>query len=230
MDILANDQLFIFELVDKALQKSSANPHFFVTLSRFGQKYPMDIVLGECVDVKVVHTMSVHAASNITSGDTDYILMWSRTRLQDLCGLHGNLFSCLGMHEAINFQSNLNGKSLDFARQLQTLCVPGTITVLQLYADSPHMHLKCTSMHPVSGTIITAGLSHPNFHGAMMQRARTYLEHMEDLISKLPFPISLREGQIALLVEAEVSLRSCVPLGSSDPQKYGSGASLCLLW
>lgn len=123
--------------------------------------------------------------------------------MQDLAGRHGKLFSCLGMHEAVNFQSNLDSRKIDFDRELRQLCATGKISFLQLYADSPHIHVKSPFKHPVSGTIVTAGLADPQYLSAMDRRAREYLLHMQDLVDKVPCPLALRVEQVAIFDDTE---------------------------
>lgn len=46
-------------------------------------------------------------------------------------------------------------------------CAPGTVNFLQLYADSPHVHIRSPLRHPVSDAIVAAGLSHPQFENTL---------------------------------------------------------------
>lgn len=111
--------------------------------------------------------------------------------------------SCLGMHEAVNFLSNLDGRKIEFDRELRQLCATGKVSFPQLYADSPHVHLYSHFKHPLSRTIVTAGLAHPQYLSAMERRARDYLLHMEDLVNKVPCPLALRVEQVAIFDATE---------------------------
>ncbi|MEQ2213391.1 hypothetical protein XENOCAPTIV_014393, partial [Xenoophorus captivus] len=114
-----------------------------------------------------------------------------------LVGQRGSLYSILGMHEATNYQSNLDHLPVQVSDTLlEVLGKEGKLTFLQLYVDSPHVHVKMPYKHPVSGAIVTCRLSHPNFQTAMLSRANTYLKHMEDLKDKLVLQLGMRIEQV----------------------------------
>ena len=52
--------------------------------------------------------------------------------------MKGSLSSCLGMHEAVNFQSNLDTQQMDVSQDLMNVFSDqGLVTFIQLYTDSP---------------------------------------------------------------------------------------------
>ena len=104
----------------------------------------------------------------------DTHLLLSRHGLLPLIGVRGSLFSTLGMHETCNFQSNLNTLRTDVGQAImRLLSKTGEVTFLQLYADVPHIHYNQPFKHPVSGVLVTCGLSHPNFKATL-----AYLKHI----------------------------------------------------
>lgn len=80
----------------------------------------------------------------------------------------------------------------------------GKITFLQLYVDSPHAHLAMPFEHPVSGAIVTCGLSHPKYRQALITRAASYLRHMRDLIHQMV-------GQLQCRIEEVIRFNEAVP-------------------
>ncbi|XP_029281300.1 uncharacterized protein LOC115003588 [Cottoperca gobio] len=200
MNILAQDQEFILQILDTCIQRTVDSHHFriIVTLQKYGMKDRRTINVEEIVDTAHITSMSVHAACNIKAKDQNVAMLWSRSGLQDLVGVRGSLFTAMGMHEAVNFQTCTDHRMMDISRELRQLCVPASIIFLQLYVDSPHLHIRNPFKHPVSGVIATCGLSHPQFWKAMTSRAMGYLDHMEDLAEKMLCPFVLRMEQVAV--------------------------------
>lgn len=63
------------------------------------------------------------------------------------------------LHNASNFQSNLDNPRDISQELLGILQSPQQVTFLQLYVTSPHIHFQMPFKHPVSGTSVTSGLS-----------------------------------------------------------------------
>lgn len=164
--ILRRDAMFM-SLINKAVDKAD-ECHFMklvILLNQFGQKDVKPLELTDILDPGEVRSVSVHFACNIVAKDPWTHLLFSRYELQELVGLKGALFTTLGMHEATNFQTNLDNTGLDVSDELlDVLAEHGKLTFLQLYADSPHTHLNTPFKHPVSEAIVTCGLSHPKYH------------------------------------------------------------------
>lgn len=184
--VLARDKEFILSLLDRAVAKAN-ECHFLKVvcfLNQFGQKQTEGLMMGTVVQLTRIKSISLHFACNISAQDPRTSLLFSRYGLQDLVGVRGSLCTTLGIHKATNFHSNLDNLPMDVSEELLNAVVllPGAqLNFVQLYVDSPQAHLQMPYKHPVSGAIVTCGLSHPNFHVAVNQRAGTYLCHMTDL-------------------------------------------------
>lgn len=197
--VLLQDRHFILDLLDQALEK--ANSCYFIKvkvfLNQFGQKNPEQLEVSELADLSSVRSLSVHTACKIVARDPDTHVLFSRFGLQDIAGIRGTLFSTLGMHEATNFQTNLDHTGLDVTEELRgVLGTQGKLTFLQLYADSPHAYVQMPFKHPVTGAIVTCGLSHPNYQTSLISRATTYLNHMRDLGHRLVCQLGCRIEQV----------------------------------
>lgn len=200
MNVLKKDQLFILQLLDESIaQATASNDHMFImrTLSKFGEKDEDPLSLYTLVDLTYVQNMSVHAACTLAAQNPSTHLLWSRYGLQNLVGPRGRLYTALSIHEAVNFQSNLDGRAMDISSELRHILRPPKVNFLQLYVMSPHLHIQSPFRHPVSGVIVTCGLSHPQFTKAMLMRAISYLDHMEDLASKMVSQLECRVEQVA---------------------------------
>lgn len=202
-NLLAQDQKFVLGLLDEVVQAVDDHPHvrFLLSLSMFGQKSPGTLDLGALVDVDNITCASVHVACTLLPTDSRLQVMWSRVGLENLVGERGTLYPCLGMSECSNFQSNLDGRTMDVSRPLMDVLMcgeekRGTLTFFQVYTDSPHTHLSVAYKHPVSGVIATCDLLHHERTKAMYGRAVEYMEHMVDLEAKLLKPLSCRLEQV----------------------------------
>ncbi len=198
MNVLQQDLAFILGLLDKALMNannSDEDVFIMVSLTKFGQKQEEPLIL-DFINTAHVTSMSVHTACNIKAKDPQVHILWSRYGLQDLVGVGGRLFSVLSMHEAVNFQTTLDKKRSNIKNTLLSLLSSKTVRFLQLYVVSPHVHLRMTHKHPVSGVISTCGLLHHQTRKAMYTRAQTYLQHMEDLKLKMVGQLKSRIEQV----------------------------------
>lgn len=128
MNILEQDQEFILGLLDTCLAQTSDNHHLTIvmTVQKFGMKSEKGLELHHIVDPAYIKATSIHAACNIAAKDPTVVMMWSRSGLQDLVGYQGSLYTALGVHEAVNFQTSLSPQPMDINRTLKDLCLPPT--------------------------------------------------------------------------------------------------------
>lgn len=102
-------------------------------------------------------------------------------------------------------------KSLD-----DVIAAEGKLNFFQLNVDSPHVHMKSPFRHPVTGAIVTCGLSHPQFERAFLQRARSYIYHIKDLVEKLVVQLGLRMEQVRVKKKAYCCLVKKVKVVTND--------------
>ena len=108
--------------------------------------------------------------------------MWSVDGIQQVIGSRGILSTCLSFMDAGNYQSNLDGKPLDFKESLRNVSQqPQGLCFIQMYADTPHQRLK-GRFHPVSGSIITGMCLHHKTAQALYRDTVTYLTQMDSTI------------------------------------------------
>ena len=207
--VLRADQSFILSLLDQAVETANSCSFLQViaTLGQFGQRDPGVLKLGDSVLPGSVGSVSVHLASKVLAAGEDTHLLLSRHGLLPLIGVRGSLFSTLGMHETCNFQSNLNTLRTDVGQAImRVLSKTGEVTFLQLYADAPHIHYNQPFKHPVSGVLVTCGLSHPNFKATLTGRALAYLKHIRDLRLRLVCQVGCRIEQVVRFEDVEECL------------------------
>lgn len=205
--VLRQDQMFILKLLDEAVERVNSCTFLKVvaTLGQFGQRDGDGVDLTDVVNPDCVDSVSYHLAVKITAAEKDTHLFFSRFGLQDITGVRGSLFSTLGMHEACNFQSNLDTLSMDLSQDItNTLSPSGLITFVQLYADTPHFHYRQPFKHPVSGALVTCRLSHPNHQPAVISRATKYITHMQDLNHRLVCQVGCRIEQVVRFESGEI--------------------------
>jgi len=192
MNILQPDQAFVLTLLDREIQKHNTDNNddivLVLSISKFGQKEEGQLDVSALVDLRHVASASVHAACTISANNENLHLLWACCGVQEVVGRRGKLFTALSMCEATNFQSNLDGHALDITTNLRSIfnerALKYRLNFIQLYVDAPHVHLKMPYKHPVSGTIATCGLLHPEINRAMINRALSYMDHMEQLTLK----------------------------------------------
>lgn len=197
--ICYDDQDFILGILEQAVQKVRLPPGVAVmrTLTRLGGKDSKPVDLRDlCHSMDHIKSVSVHVACSMTHEDEEVDLMWSRWGINNLAGRRGNVFTNLSIHEAANFQSNLDGRSMDVERQLWSIFKLGeqspTLNFLQLYCDSPHNPQIPFFRHPVSGLLVCCGLLHKETNKAMLTRAKRYLEHFDDMRVKGIYRLQVR--------------------------------------
>jgi len=200
MNILEKDQEFIMGLLDSAIADESEDSLFrvLITIQKFGMKSESGLKINELVNQQLISKTTLHVACNVVAKDPDILLMWARNGMEKVVGSEGTLYTALGIHEAVNFQTVLDISPIRISRALD-LTIKYPVLFIQLYVDSPHIHVKSPFKHPVSGTIVTCGLSHPKYSTALETRATNYLDHMQDLSSKVICPFHLRLEFVILL-------------------------------
>lgn len=113
MNVLEQDQQFILSLLDRSISETGRHHIKIVcTLQKFGMKSHSTLKLPKIADPASILSTSLHIGFNIEAKDPSVLLMWSRSGLEDLVGLQGSLYTALGVHEAVNFQSALNSQPL----------------------------------------------------------------------------------------------------------------------
>ncbi len=213
MDVCPRDQMFVLSLLDQAISDTTPlqGLRAMVTLSRYGQKDPDPVRLSDMINMTEILKVSVHAGVVIRVnpvGNTGCLthLMWSRLGLQDVTGPGGAISTNQSIHEAANYQSNLDDHPIVIDDKLLDVfaALPNKplMNHLQLYCNTPHTHQTPFYKHPVSGVISTCGLLHADQTRAMHARALGYLSHMDDLIHKADIHLSACI-EVVLLFEEE---------------------------
>lgn len=105
-------------LLDEVFTFTVRNPFLklIVTLEVIEQKSWAPLYISKIVEPDSVCHVSAHAACNIQAADPQVVFLWSRCVLQNLCGERGQLYTCLVVHEAVDFQSNLDRRPVDFGQ------------------------------------------------------------------------------------------------------------------
>lgn len=193
--VLRRDATFIMNLLDRAVE--GANKCHFLRvaffLNQFGQKDLEPLDISDIMDPCQVTTVSVHFACNVRAKVCQTHILFSRCGLEELVGLNGTLFTALGIHEATNFQSNLNNQPIDVSSELlSVLETHGKLTGCLKGISRWVCGESTSSWKNVSGAIVTCGLSHPRFHLAVQQRASRYLRHMRDLHDRMVGQLACR--------------------------------------
>lgn len=196
-DVLPQDQDYVFTLMDRAVNQSKSilptglNP--VVLLWQFGQKQRVDLDVSSLVHVNAIKHLSIHSAVTLDMSVSNTHLFWSRAGLQDLINTRGSLFSCYTFSEASNFQSNLDGRPLDIRGELRNISrFPRHITFVQLYATTPHRCASKCCPHPISGSIVSCGLLHPQTTSKFIRHGTDYINNVKDNIGKMGHPSCAR--------------------------------------
>ncbi|TNN39522.1 hypothetical protein EYF80_050298 [Liparis tanakae] len=210
MNVLEKDQDFIMGLLDSAIRDASEDSFFrvLITLQKFGMKSERGLEIDELVDQHLILKTTIHVACNVGAKDPDILLMWARNGIEQMSRSDGTLYTALGIHETVNFQTVLDNHANRLSRALKVTVMDFPVLFVQLYVDSPHIHVKSPFKHPVTGTIVTCGLSHPQYANALEARATNYLDHMQDLSSKMICPFHLRLEYVLFL--EDIAYPKCV--------------------
>ncbi|CAG2241800.1 unnamed protein product [Mytilus edulis] len=159
--VLPDDREFVLNLLcqtENSLPRDE-NFEFIIIAHRFGDRNSNAMNITEYDTANASTT--IHAAVTLSSPILNQNLFWSRSGIQDIIGDRGTLYSSLSFRSCCNFQTNLDGRSIDISGDLRQLCTcPETLRFLQMYADLPHM--SSSSIHPVFGCIASCGVLHGN--------------------------------------------------------------------
>ncbi|CAJ1073235.1 uncharacterized protein LOC115005926 [Xyrichtys novacula] len=206
--LFRDDQSMFLALIDTAIDSLELPNGVAVlrTVGQLGGQESKPIMLLDILSsMDHIRSCTVHAACSIRHVDPDVDLMWSRWGINKLAGSRGNVFSNLSIHEAANYQSNLDGRPMDVNQKLWSLFKVGnvspTLNFLQLYCDCPHRPQFPFYKHPISGVIACCGLLHKNSTKAMDKRAREYLQHFRDLSVKGIFHLPARVEGVLLFTQ-----------------------------
>ena len=120
MNILPEDQQFIFSLLDRALQaETHPDIEVMIIVTQFGQKDKSPLDLSQCFELPKIKTISIHSACNLNAEEYNTHLLWAREGLREVIGNRGKLFTCLSISEAANFQTNLDIRAIDITADLR---------------------------------------------------------------------------------------------------------------
>ena len=156
MFILPGDRKTILKAFQHALESTTdfveSSSFYPVTFSfRFGEKCQSRIDL-PILDATAVSDICVHAGIRISSHFHD--LFWCRNGVNQVIGKRGQLSSTYSFFECVNFQSNLDNRSLDVSGLLRSVSqFPDRVRFIQMYSDIPHRR-PMTRCHPISGSVI----------------------------------------------------------------------------
>ncbi|MEQ2163628.1 hypothetical protein GOODEAATRI_032232, partial [Goodea atripinnis] len=201
MNILRQDKRFILSILDQAIATFDHHESIVVRpfVYKFGQKCQRPLEITEITFSSNIVGISVHVGCNLTPVNPNSTIFWARAGMEMVTGTRCKLYPCMGMHEAVNMQTTLGRMYLDISPDLIAITNMPSMNFFQMYVDSPHIHNMSTFRHPVSGMVVTAGLSHPKYNSAISKRAEEYVLHMEDMARKSRCRFSLRIEQVVLL-------------------------------
>ncbi|RXN18886.1 hypothetical protein ROHU_001960 [Labeo rohita] len=223
MNILRADKNFVLQLLMQSVQEvdRDSTHKIVLFLSKFGHKDESTLEISTMVHRKGVLSISCHAACTISPKDPRTDLIWSRYGLQEVVGHRGTLYPVIGMPEAANFQSNLDRHPLTIDYLLNNVfdgpVKYSRINFIQLYANTPHIYGP-TARHPVSRVIATCGVHNPQHARKILQKAKAYIDHMDDLARKTICRVQAR-------IEAVFLLKTHFPL-RMDPQDFFKPAAI----
>lgn len=156
INILPVDQAFYMSLLDQALAtlKMEKDLHAIIYAVKFGMKDPTTIYLSG--KFNKITKISLHCAAELSSSAANVHLLWAKEGIRQIVGNRGRIFSCLSINEALNFQSNMDGRALDISAALRrTSTLPQNINFIQLYSDTPHTRGQLLHAHSVTGKLIS---------------------------------------------------------------------------
>lgn len=204
MHILEQDQSFVLAILMQAIREVSNDPtqKLIMFMTKFGQKDESTLPIAALVHRKDVHSITCHSACTITPKDPRVDLMWSRYGLQEVVGHRGNMFTTYAIPEAANFQTNLDQHQITLDRDLLEVfsgaIACSNITFVQLYATTPHVRVDAFK-HPVSRVIATCGMHIQKHTTSIIQKAKSYIDHMDDLARKTACRTQARIEAVFLL-------------------------------
>ncbi|KAK6174073.1 hypothetical protein SNE40_017418 [Patella caerulea] len=183
LHITPDEQNDVLDILDEALRSVRLPEGFelYLYAFKFGERKTGTYDLRGIFDISFIRTQTIHVAATF-SLCYDLGILWSRDGIQRLVGNRGCLLSALTFKEAANFQTNLDGRSLDVSPVLRNLvCLPDQTRFVQFYGDVAHNY-PSTVMHPVSGSIVTAGMLHLTSRKYLERDALKYMAVCKDNI------------------------------------------------
>ncbi|KAK6177833.1 hypothetical protein SNE40_005188 [Patella caerulea] len=183
LHIAPDDQNEVFDILDDALRcvRPPNGFELYLYVFKFGERKSGTYDLGRIFDMSLIRSQTLHVAATFALC-YDLGMLWSRDGIQRLVGSRGCLLSVLSFKEAGNFQTNLDGRSLDVSPVARNLvCLPDEIRFVQFYGDVAHNY-PSTVMHPVSGSIVTAGMLHLTSRKNLERDAMKYIAVCKDNI------------------------------------------------
>ena len=155
MFILPHDRRAILKAFQGALENTiddlTLSFYPVICFFRFGEKCRSRITL-PILDVEAVYDICIHTGICISSSFHD--LFWCRNGVNEVIGERGNLSSAFSFYECVNFQSNLDNRSLDVTGLLRSISkFPDRVRFIQMYSDIAHRR-PSTMCHPITRSII----------------------------------------------------------------------------
>lgn len=202
------DQAFILELLDNAVKEADPGPEgaFLITLSKFGQRSRSTYDLGRVTEITNVQAISVQYGYELyATGDSQTHFVWARKELEEWVGRNGALLSAVGLSEAAEFESALDGRVIDLSEELMAVLkggragATGVLNYVHIYTTSPRTQQQRPAKHPVSGVMACCEALHPNTTAAMHARALEFMDHITDTSYKFQTTLAPRIEQVSLL-------------------------------
>lgn len=213
MNVLPQDQEFVLSMLDRASDRVGDHPRLKLCyiVHRFRQKDPTPLNLTDISPIENIKRVSLHIGANMTPRDPNTTLFWARAGIQRLVGQRTNMYSCMSMHECVNFQTSIDQGDPDVSTQIKRLCKLGEPSFWQMYVDRPYLHSSSFTRHPVSGVIATIGLNGHQYQESLERRAEDFIRHMEDMVRKTPSPYALRVEMVIPLERELVNYDVPIP-------------------
>ena len=179
--VLPSDRRTILKVFQHALETTDLTESIFypaVFTFRFGEKCRSNVEL-PISELTAVNDICVHLGICVSS-DFHY-LFWCRSGVNKVIGERGHLSSAYSFFECVNFQSNLDHRSIDISGMLRSVCqFPECLRFVQMYSDLPHRRPQ-TSCHPISGSIIMVeGILAVQSRQKICREANEYLSELKN--------------------------------------------------
>lgn len=153
--IKTGERGLVLEILQQAVTHMVGDKLYFL-ICAFGQKSFESLNLAQVVSLKEDTSIALHVGVEICHPAMSFL--WSRTGIQEVVGRRGQVYRCLSLTEAANYQSNLDGRQLSLTdRLLQVSEFPERTQFLQMYGTSPHRR-TAWPRHPVTKSAVLDGL------------------------------------------------------------------------
>lgn len=198
--ILPGDSVAVLRLFQESVNSATTPQGFrpIIFSYRFGEKNRQSVKL-PIRDSAGVAKVCVHVGISIEPQLEEESLFWARAGLQAVVGNRGSLVTACSMYECANFQSNLDGRTLDVSGKIRRICkLPERVQFVQMYADVPHCYPK-SRYHPVSAAIII-GKGLRSASDALAKDALQYLSEIGSNFMKLKTSVCRLEFVTSLSV------------------------------